>query len=128
MLVLDSSAIVAILTDEPEADAMRQKITLARACCMSSFNLFETRIVLALSRSLPEQQLVDFLQRWSVDIVPFDDHLSQVAFEAYRTYGKGRHPARLNMGDCAAYALARARGWPLLWKGEDFALTDLERA
>ncbi len=128
MLVLDSSAIVAILTDEPEAEKLRTTIALAQACCISSFNLFETRIVVTLGQNLPEQQLLDFLQRWRIDIVPFDERLSELAFEAYRIFGKGRHPAKLNMGDCAAYALARARGWPLLWKGEDFALTDIERA
>ncbi|WP_414643687.1 type II toxin-antitoxin system VapC family toxin [Bosea sp. (in: a-proteobacteria)] len=68
------------------------------------------------------------MSRWKIDIVPFDEALAGLAFEAYRRFGKGRHPARLNMGDCAAYALAQARRWPLLFKGDDFALTDVERA
>ncbi|WP_371126221.1 type II toxin-antitoxin system VapC family toxin [Bosea sp. (in: a-proteobacteria)] len=63
-----------------------------------------------------------------MDVVPFDEPLSHLAFEAYRRFGKGRPPAKLNMGDCAAYALAKARGWPLLFKGEDFTQTDIERA
>ncbi|TAJ33989.1 MAG: hypothetical protein EPO59_03255 [Bosea sp. (in: a-proteobacteria)] len=63
-----------------------------------------------------------------MDIVPFVEAHANLAFEAYARYGKGRHPARLNMGDCAAYALAKAQGWPLLYKGADFSETDIERA
>ena len=70
----------------------------------------------------------DFIADYAVDIIPFDEPLSDLAFEAYGRYGKGRHAARLNMGDCAAYALAKARGWPLLYKGDDFSGTDIERA
>ena len=70
----------------------------------------------------------DLLTRWQIDIVPFDEALSNLAFDAYRRFGKGRHPARLHMGDCAAFALASQRGWPLLYKGEDFSQTDIERA
>ncbi len=60
-----------------------------------------------------------------IDIAPHDEALAQIAREAYLRYGKGRHPARLNLGDCAAYALAKARGLPLLFKGADFARTDV---
>jgi len=70
----------------------------------------------------------EFLTRWDIEVVPFDTLLVEGAVTAYRRFGKGRHAARLNMGDCAAYALAKARGWPLLFKGEDFSQTDVERA
>ncbi|PZO02975.1 MAG: pilT protein [Hyphomicrobiales bacterium] len=76
----------------------------------------------------PRDWVDEFLDNERIDIIPFDEALSDLAFEAYRRFGKGRHPAKLNMGDCAAYALATSRGWPLLFKGEDFTQTDVERA
>jgi ribonuclease VapC len=88
----------------------------------------ESRLVLAFSKGIPVQMVDDFLAGEQIAVIPFDEALSGLAFEAYGRYGKGRHPARLNMGDCAAYALAKSRGWPLLYKGEDFVLTDIERA
>lgn len=95
---------------------------------MSSVNLLEARIVLTGSKGLPRDWLEEFLANERIDIVPFDEALAGLAFEVYRRYGKGRHPAKLNMGDCAAYALAKSRGWPLLFKGDDFTQTDVERA
>ena len=95
---------------------------------MSSVNALETRIVLEMGKRIDPQRFDELLARWTIDIVPFDETLSDLAFEAYRRFGKGRHPARLNMGDCAAYALATSRGWPLLFKGEDFSQTDVEQA
>jgi ribonuclease VapC len=77
---------------------------------------------------MPAGTAEDLVARENIEIISFDEDLSDLAFEAYRRYGKGRHPARLNMGDCAAYALAKSRGWPLLYKGEDFTQTDIERA
>lgn len=77
---------------------------------------------------MPLETVPDFVAREGVEIIPFDGALSDLAFEAYGRYGKGRHQARLNMGDCAAYALAKSRGWPLLYKGDDFSGTDIERA
>lgn len=77
---------------------------------------------------MPLETLPDFMARERIDIITFDEALAGLAFEAYRRFGKGLHTARLNMGDCSAYALAKSRGWPLLFKGEDFAQTDVERA
>ena len=88
----------------------------------------EARFVLVFSKGIPVEIVDDFLTNERIEVIPFDAALSDLAFEAYGRYGKGRHPARLNMGDCAAYALAKARGWPLLYKGEDFSGTDIERA
>jgi len=95
---------------------------------MTAINLLEARLVLTFTKGLPSTAVDDFVADYEIDIVPFDEPLSDLAFEAYGRYGKGRNPARLNMGDCAAYALAKARGWPLLYKGDDFAETDIERA
>lgn len=128
MIVLDTSAVVACLTDEAEANAFMQRIALAGQCIMSSFNLLEARLVLVFSKRIPEEMIDDFLADERIEIIPFDEAHANLAFQAYGRFGKGRHPARLNMGDCAAYALAKSRGWPLLYKGEDFALTDIARA
>ena len=127
-MVIDTSAVVACLAGEADATEFTRKIAMAERRVMSSVNLLETCLVLVFSKGIPTGIVDDFLANERIDIVPFDEALSHLAFEAYRRFGKGRHPARLNMGDCAAYALAQARGWPLLYKGEDFSQTDIERA
>jgi ribonuclease VapC len=127
-VVIDSSALVAILTAEPDGGDLLGRIAAASERCLSATNHLETRIVLAYGRNVPPVHLEELVARWQIDIIPFDEALSDLAFETYGRYGKGRHAARLNMGDCAAYALAKARGWPLLYKGDDFSETDVERA
>lgn len=127
-MVIDTSAVVACLAAEADATEFTKKIALAERRIMSSVNLLEARLVLVFSKRIPAEIVDDFVTNERIDIVPFDEALSHVAFEAYRRFGKGRHPAKLNMGDCAAYALAKARGWPLLFKGDDFTQTDVERA
>lgn len=128
MIVIDTSAVVAILTAEHDAASLLGKIALAPQRCVSAANLLEARLVLEIGRGLEPQRISDLLTRWQVEIVSFEPADVDLAFDAYRRFGKGRHPARLNMGDCVAYALAKQRGWPLLYKGEDFAQTDVERA
>jgi len=127
-LVVDTSAIVACMTGEPEVDLFAGLLELADTCVLTSLNLLELRLVITFSKGMPVETIDDFLSDYRIDIVPFDEALSDLAFEAYRRFGKSRHPAKLNMGDCAAYALAKSRGWPLLFKGEDFSQTDVERA
>ncbi|AOO83449.1 type II toxin-antitoxin system VapC family toxin [Bosea vaviloviae] len=127
-LVVDTSAIVACLTGEAERTIFVDRLQLANERVVSAVNLLEARLVIAFAKALPVSLIDDFLADYDVAVVPFDSALSDLAFDAYRRFGKGRHPAKLNMGDCAAYALAKARGWPLLFKGEDFSLTDIERA
>lgn len=127
-LVIDTSAIVAIVMKEPEAADFIAELASARTRVLTSVNLLEAQIVLTFGKGMPAGTAEDLVVRENIEIIPFDEDLSNLAFEAYGRYGKGRHGARLNMGDCAAYALAKARGWPLLYKGEDFALTDIERA
>ncbi|WP_186419803.1 type II toxin-antitoxin system VapC family toxin [Bosea sp. CS1GBMeth4] len=125
---MDTSAVVACLAGEPERMAFIDSLQLATQRDFSAMNLLEARLVLTFTKGLPAELIDDFLLDYAVHVVPFDEELSNLAFDAYRRYGKGRHPAKLNMGDCAAYALARSRGWPLLYKGEDFTQTDIERA
>ncbi len=128
VIVIDTSAVVAILTGEAEARSLLESIALAPRRCMSAANLLEARLVLEIGRGFEPQRVSDLLTRWQVEIIGFEPADVELAFDAYNRFGKGRHAARLNMGDCAAYALAKSRGWPLLFKGEDFSLTDVERA
>jgi ribonuclease VapC len=127
-LVVDTSAIIACMTGEQERPAFMRILAVAERRVLSSVNLLEARIVVTGAKGLPVDWLNDFLDNEGIEIATFDEPLSGLAFDAYRRFGKGSHPAKLNMGDCAAYALAKSRGWPLLYKGEDFALTDIERA
>lgn len=128
MIVIDSSAVVACLAEEADATEFARRIALAKRRLISSVNLLEARLVLVFSKGIPAEIVDDFLANEQIEVVPFDEDLSSLAFDTYRRYCKGRHPAKLNMGDCAAYALARSRGWPLLYKGDDFTQTDIERA
>ena len=128
VIVIDASAVVACLAEEAEATEFAKRIALAKRRFISSVNLLEARLVRVFSKGIPAEIVDDFLANENIEVIAFDEPLSELAFDAYRRYGKGRHPARLNMGDCAAYALAKARGWPLLYKGDDFSETDIERA
>ncbi|MBP2291183.1 type II toxin-antitoxin system VapC family toxin [Azospirillum rugosum] len=129
-MVIDTSAIIAYLCSEPEADAVLALLDTADELHMSTVNAYECRTVL-LRRYGPDS-VADFnalLQQGGVAVQPFDDLQSILAFDAYRKYGKGSgHPAQLNLADCAAYALARHLRLPLLFKGNDFIHTDIEPA
>ena len=127
-LVIDTSAVVAVVMKEAEAASFIDAMSSARTRVMSSLNLLEARIVLSFGKALPPDTVDDFIAREKIDIAPFDDALCALAFDVYRRFGKGRHPAKLHMGDCAAYALAKASGWPLLYKRDEFALTDIAAA
>jgi ribonuclease VapC len=129
-MVIDSSAIIASLADEPDAPVYRAALKTAAECAMSAFNSLETRIVLI--RAYDASLIRDFdalLSKLAVRVVPFDADQVVLAQDAYRRFGKGMgHPAQLNLGDCAAYALARQLGQSLLFKGGDFAKTDIASA
>ncbi len=128
MIALDSSALVAILLCEPDADALIEAIERADHLLIGAPTLLECRIVAAgKSPRLPSdlRELIDGIRPETVDFTP--RHLD-VATEAFGRFGKGRHPAALNFGDCMAYAVARVAGCPLLCKGQDFARTDIRSA
>ena len=129
MIVLDTSAIVAILKDEAEKRIFLEVIVAAERCSLSAVGLFEASMVL-IGRSAPilADALDALVRRRSIEIVPFDEDLARESRAAFIRFGKGRHPAGLNFGDCVSYALARSRGLPLLYKGEDFAKTDVMSA
>ena len=128
-MILDSSALVAILFKEPEAERLAGMIRDTDTTAIAAPTLLETAIV-AEGRTLPgmAEKLDALLGAIRPEIVPFTaEHLS-LARDAWRRYGKGRHRAGLNFGDCFAYALAKERGQALLFKGDDFAATDIEPA
>lgn len=128
-MIIDTSAMVAILRDEPDrADLIRQ-IEAEPDRRMSAVSVLETAMVLE-GRSGADAGLdLDlFLERAGVEIVAFTAEQLRIARMAFRRYGKGRHPAGLNFGDCVSYALATSLGEPLLFKGQDFAQTDVPRA
>ena len=127
MIAVDSSAVIAILRAEPEEQVFIDALVAAGAACMSAVSLQETSMVLAGRHGTAADWLPldDFIRRLGMEIVPHDTVLARLAGEAFLRFGKGRHPARLNCGDCASYALARARSIPLLFKGADFVRTDI---
>ncbi|HXQ51437.1 MAG TPA: type II toxin-antitoxin system VapC family toxin [Stellaceae bacterium] len=129
-MVIDSSAIVAAITHEPGNMAYRDAIKTAPIRLISAVTLLETRIVLfARLGPLAVATLSELIERAEIAVVPFDETLADAAFEAFRRYGRGQgSAARLNIIDCVAYALARSRDLPLLYKGVDFAHTDVQSA
>ena len=125
-MVVDTSALLAIFLAEPERTRFLELITQAETRCISAANVFETGIVLEARRGEAAGREFDlFLHQAKFDVIPADSEQMEIARLAWRKYGKGRHPAGLNFGDCFAYALAKVMGEPILFKGDDFRLTDL---
>jgi ribonuclease VapC len=126
-MVIDSSALLAIFLAEPERQHFLDLIVEAPTRLISAGNALETGIVLEAKRGEAAGREFDlFVVRTNLEVVAVDGEQVEVARSAWRKYGKGRHPAALNFGDCFAYALAKSSGEPLLAKGTDFAQTDLE--
>jgi ribonuclease VapC len=125
-LILDSSAVIAILFRERGFERLRDAIRNADTPAIGAPTLFETGMVAVGTFDLRGRGLVSvFLEEFAVEIVPFEARHWRVAAEAFVRYGKGRHPARLNYGDCMTYATARIAEMPLLFTGDDFAKTDI---
>lgn len=128
-MILDSSAALAVLLDEPERAAFRDRIAGARRRIMSSVSFLESTIALFAKRGEGAlAELDEWIEAADIEVVPFTAEHARTARRAYVVYGKRSHPAALNFGDCAAYALAVTEGEPLLYKGHDFAQTDVEPA
>lgn len=128
-MVLDSSAILAILFREPERDAFATAVSAAEVRLVSSVNAFEAAIVVLARKGPTAARELDLLLHVAeIEIVPFVEAHLRIARDAYRQFGRGRHPAGLNLGDCCAYALSRHSGEPLLYKGDDFSKTDVRSA
>ena len=128
-MVIDTSAIVAIAMNESEAEAFEQRIADAAVRLISAATVLEAAIVLETRLGEPGGGELDlWLLRAGVEIVAVDAIHADQARRAWRRFGKGRHPAGLNFGDCFSYALAALTQEPLLFKGNDFSKTDIEAA
>jgi ribonuclease VapC len=128
-MIVDTSALLAIFLAEPERKQFLDVITKAETRCISAVNVLETGIVLEARRGEAAGREFDlFLHHAQFEVVPADSEQVEIARVAWRKYGKGRHPAGLNFGDCFAYALAKVMDEPILFKGDDFAHTDLAAA
>lgn len=129
-MVIDASAVIAFLVNEPEARRIRMTIVNVSECSMSALNVYQCRIT--LGRKFMESMLREFellLLKADITIIPFDEEQAVLAHRAYEAFGKGSgHPAKLTFSDCAAYALAKSLGEPLLFKGEGFSYTDIKPA
>jgi ribonuclease VapC len=126
-MIVDASAVIAILRNEAEAPVMAQAIESAAVRRISAVNFVEAAVVIDASRNpIASRRFDDFVSEAGLVIEPVTDVQARIARDAYRDFGKGsKHRAQLNFGDCFAYALARATGEPLLFKGNDFGRTDI---
>lgn len=125
-MVVDSSALLALLLREPDHRLYLKAIRQASRAKVGAPTLVETAVALGQHLGFDKVHMVEALvKELGLEVVPFTEAHYREAVRAYARYGKGRHPARLNLGDCLSYALARAEGEPLLYKGQDFDRTDL---
>lgn len=128
-MIVDSSVLIAIIHDEHDADRFTTALTTTRAR-ISAATLLEATIVADSRLGATDRHRFDqMLAQFEIEVVPFTAEHAAIARQAHRDFGRGSgHPAGLNLGDCFAYALARATGEPLLYKGDDFGHTDVRSA
>lgn len=128
-MIVDSSVIVAIVNQEPDYTDLVEKLAHASSNAIATPTLLEAGIVIEARLGIDGEAVLDrFLSDFEVARIPFGEHHWREALAAYRRFGRSRHPAALNYGDCIAYATARLSGEPLLFVGEDFSKTDIEPA
>lgn len=128
-MVVDSSALVAILGKDPDRDAYLSTLMGDAAPVISALTFVEASMVMEGRQGAAAAiDLEMLIHAAGIEVVPFDERQAEAARMAWRKFGKGRHPARLNLGDCCVYALAKVTGEPVLCKGDDFARTDIEVA
>jgi ribonuclease VapC len=127
-VIVDTSALIAMLRQEHDAERYSKAIARATSACLSAASYVELAAVIdGQGDPVLSGALDDLLQIYGIEVAPLTEAQARIARTAYRDFGKGSgHPARLNMGDCFAYALARDLGEPLLFKGDDFTKTDIE--
>ncbi len=125
-MVLDTSALLAILQDEPERRRFNEAIEMADSRRISAATFVEASIVIESRNGAAGLQVLDrFTERAAIEVVPVDVEQAKAAREAFVRFGKGRHAAGLDFGDCFSYSLSRVLAEPLLFKGDDFGLTDV---
>ena len=126
-MVIDSSAIIAVLLNEANAAHIAEAIESSSQRLLSAANLLEASILIESRKGeVGGRELDLLLYRAAIEVVAVDQNQAEIARIAWRRFGKGRHPAGLNYGDCFAYALARACRLPLLFQGDDFSRTDID--
>ena len=127
MIVVDSSAVMAILLREADGDFYARAIVAADRSVMSTFTYLEASVALCARKEDPEAaaDMDRFLADQAFELVPYDHQQAVLSRQAYLRFGKGYHPAGLNLGDCVSYALAKSQDAPLLFKGNDFVRTDV---
>jgi ribonuclease VapC len=129
MIVIDTSAIVSLLCNETDAELYEAAIAGAEESCISAASALECTFVLeGRYGDVGSQKLNQLFVEQGIAVIAFDEEQLLLARAAFRRFGRGRHPARLNFGDCFAYGLAKQLAVPLLFKGEDFRQTDIESA
>lgn len=125
-MVVDTSALCAVLLQEPDREQLLRVMMKAETRYVSAGTSLECTIVLVRRYGAEgDARARGFFERVRFEVVPFDESQAELAKRGFQIYGKGRHPAGLNLGDCFAYALAKSMGEPLLFKGNDFRLTDV---
>jgi len=128
VIAVDTSAIVAMIKSEPDEMRLRAALETANGALMSTANILELQLVMAGKQALATWPDIErMFAQYNIAVHPFDARQLAIAREASIRFGKGRHKAGLNFGDCFAYALAKSEGIALLCTGNDFALTDVER-
>lgn len=128
-MIVDTSAVLAVLLDEEEAEAFMELLLRSDDCLMSSVSFVEASIIAESNGGDGGvRQLDAFLRTAEISVEPVSQEQAFAARQAYSDFGKGRHPAGLNLGDCFSYALAKVSGVPLLFKGDDFRKTDIAPA
>ena len=129
-MIVDTSAVIAILKNEPESEAFSEAIETAKVVRISAASYLESNIVVGRCKNpILTARLEEILENPGLQIEPVTAALAKIAWEAYRDYGKGSgHPANLNFGDCFSYALARDKREPILYKSDNFVHTDLRPA
>jgi ribonuclease VapC len=127
-MIVDTSALIAILRDEPEAEACARALENSVVRRLSAANFVEAAVIIDANRDpIASRRFDELVREAQIIIEPVTEAQAQIAREAYRDFGKGSgHQAKLNFGDCFAYALAKVTGEPLLFKGDDFAKTDIK--
>ena len=128
-MVMDSSALISILLEEPGHEALLEKAGSSEAVFVGAPTALETAMVLSVRfRRDARPMLTGLLRRMNAEIIDFSEDHYEAALSAFLRFGKGRHPAALNFGDCMSYALASVSGLPLLYAGKDFSRTDVHSA
>lgn len=132
MMFVDASAVVAILTGERDGEALAERLDRAEAAYISPIAIFESVAAVTRIRAIElddARRIVEaFIEEAGIRLIEITEAVGRTALQAFARYGKGRHPAALNLGDCFAYACAKDQGVPLLFKGDDFAKTDIRAA